>query len=179
MNKAYVIAPVIGLVLFGVVYWNTISEFDTREKKKAADRQLAIEAKNKSDFESRKKAIEEANLLQEKRKQEKAEREAREAKEKEFQLKLTDQRDKARDDRDRVLRQVDRLQSDKKIETEALEKIAKDRQNALDEEAFIQKYIKAAEENQKGLQEVLNKIQLAEKAAADAATAALAVKKKS
>lgn len=177
MKKAYVIYPLIGLVAFGALYWNTISEFEAREKQKTEERRQALEAKQKAEFESRKKAIEESNRLQEERKQEKLAREAREAHEKQVQLDLNDARDKARDDRDRVLRQVDRLMSEKKIEEEALAKIAKDRQTAIDDEAFYQKYIKAAEANQNSLKEVILKIQAADKAIADAA--AVATKKKS
>jgi penicillin-binding protein 1A len=179
MKKAYFIYPLIALAAFGVIYWNTISEFDAREQQKAKEKRVALEEKKKAEYESRKKAIEEANALQERRKVEKAEREARAQREKQAELDLNDARDKARDDRDRALRQVDRLRAEHKIESEALEKIAKDRQVSIDEEAFLQKYIKQAEENQKNLQEVLVKIAKADEEAAKAAAIAAAAKKKS
>jgi hypothetical protein len=178
MKKAYVIFPLIGLVVFGIFYWNTISQFDTREKQKIEERRIANEAKARAEFEARKKAIEDANMLQEKRKQEKTERDAREAREKQVQLELNDQSDKARDDKDRVLRQVDRLRAEMKVETEALDKIAKDRQTATDDEAFVQKYIKAAQANQKSLQDLLTKLDQADKEAAKAAAAAANTKKR-
>lgn len=164
--KKYVIFPAIGLLIFAFFFWRFNVDFDTAEKARAEAKRVELDNKKKAEFEIKKKAVEEAIALQEKRKVEKAEREKREADEKQMQLDLKDASDKARDDRDRVLRQVDRLNTEISVENAALKKLASDRANLLTEDEFLQKYVKLAEENQKGLEVVLRKVEEADKAAA-------------
>ncbi|MBK9989300.1 MAG: hypothetical protein IPP19_00825 [Verrucomicrobia bacterium] len=166
MKKYYVIFPAIGLVIFAFFFWRFNAEFDANEKKKADVKRIERETKTRADFEAKRKAVEEAITLQEKRKIEKAEREKKDAEEKQAQLDLTDASDKARDERDRVLRQVDRLKTELSVEEAAIKKIATEKTNLLVEDEFLQKYVKAAEANQKSLEQVMIKIQEADKAAA-------------
>jgi len=177
MKKFYVIFPAIGVFVFAFFFWRFNADFDARERAKVEVKRIEREAKIRADFELKKKAVEEAITLQERRKVEKAEREKRAEEEKEVQQKLKDDSDKARDERDRVLRQVDRLKTEISVEESALKKIAADKANFLAEDEFLLKYVKAAEANQKSLEDVMTKIKVADDAAA--LVAAQTAKKKS
>ena len=177
MKKLYVIVPVIGVLIFGAFYWNFSTEIEARETAKKEAVRIERETKQKADFEAKKKAVEEAIALQERRKIEKAEREKRAEEEKQVQLDLKDASDRARDDRDRVLRQVDRLKTEIAVEESAIKKIASEKANLQAEDEFLLKYVKIAEGNQKVLEDVLTKIEKVDKEAAIAL--AQAGKKKS
>lgn len=165
MKKYYVLFPAIGLVVFAFFFWRFNVNFEAEKQEVENKKRMEREEKARADFEVKKKAVEEAIQLQEKRKVEKAEREKREADEKQLQIDLKDASDKARDERDRVLRTVDRLKNEIAVEDAALGKLAKDKVNLVSEDEFLQKYVKAAEANQKSLEEVLLKIKKADDAA--------------
>jgi len=167
--KKYVLFPAIGVVIFALFFWRFNADFDANEKAKADVRRVELENKRKAEFELKKKAVEEAIALQEKRKLEKAEREKRDSEEKQLQLDLKDASDKARDERDRVLRQVDRLKTEIAVEDAGLKKLATEKNNLVAEDEFLQKYVKAAEENQKSLEALMTKVEQVDKAAAIAA----------
>lgn len=169
MKKLYVLVPIIGCLIFGVMFWRFNANYaDQEAAKKTAAAKLRADKQMEEQL-SRKKAVEDAIQLQEKRKVEKAAREKREAEEKQAQIDLKDQSDRARDDSDRLQRTVDRLENEVKAEQQALAKLAKDRETLTAEAAFQQKYVGAAEANRKSLEEVLTKIENADKQAALAA----------
>ena len=100
----------------------------------------------------------------------KAEREAKEAKDKkdhEARLVATDARDKAFADKEKFAKLVTRLENDIKNEQSAITKLGEEKKMAVEEQAFLRTYVQKAEENVKNLRQVLEKI-----AAADAARAA-------
>lgn len=163
--KKYVIFPALGVAIFAIFFWRFNADFDSREKQQAEAKRVELENKRKAEFELKKKAVEEAIAIQEKRKVEKAEREKREADEKQLQLDLKDAADRARDDKDRVLRQVDKLKTEIEFENAALKKLAAEKANLVAEDEFLQKYVKVAEDNQKNLEAVLAKIEEASKKA--------------
>jgi colicin import membrane protein len=177
MNKLYVIFPVIGVLIFGAFFWSFNSDFDAREKAKADAIRVQHEAKVRADLEARKKAIEEAIALQEKRKSDNVERKKRDEEEKQVQLDLKNASDKAHSDLERVLRQLDRLKIEIGVEDSALKKLATEKATLIADDEFLQKYVKLAEANQKGLEEILVKIDKVDKDAAIAA--AQQAKKKS
>jgi colicin import membrane protein len=179
MKKYYVIFPAIGLAIFAVFFWRFNADFAASEKAKAEMKRVERENKIKADFEMKRKGMEEAIAQQEKRKVEKAEREKREAEEKQAQLDLKDASDKARDERDRVLRNVDRLKAEISIVDANLKKLASEKEALLAEDEFLLKYVKAAEANQKSLEQVMTKIQAADKAAELAAAQSAKAAKKS
>ena len=166
MKKFYVLFPAIGLIVFAVFYWQFNANYAEEKQKVEDQKKMEREAKARADFEVKKKAVEEAIQLQEKRKVEKAEREKRDADEKQMQIDLKDASDKARDENDRVLRTVDRLKNEIAIEDAALKKLGTEKTNLVGEDEFLLKYVKAAEANQKSLEDVLKKIQKADDAAA-------------
>ena len=160
MNKLYVIFPVIGVLIFGAFFWSFNADFDAREKAKIEAKRVEHEAKVRADLEAKKKAIEEAIALQEKRK-----------------IDLKNASDKAHSDLERVLRQLDRLKIEIGVEDAALKKLATEKATLIADDEFLQKYVKLAEANQKGLEEILVKIEKVDKDAAIAA--AQQAKKKS
>jgi hypothetical protein len=169
MKKFYILFPLIGVIIFAVFYWQFNASFADEKQKIEEQKKADREAKARADFEIKKKAVEEAIQLQEKRKIEKAEAQKREAEEKQLQIDLKDASDKARDELDRVLRTVDRLKNEILVEDAGMKKLAAEKANLVSEDEFLQKYVKAAEANQKALEEVLKKIQKADEAAALAA----------
>jgi len=177
MKKLYFVLPVIGVLIFGAFFWRFNAEFEGREAAKKDAQRVEREAKIRSDLEAKKKAIEDAIALQEKRKIEKAEREKRAEEEKQAQLDLKDASDRARDDRDRVLRQVDRLKTEIGVEESALKKLASDKANLIADDEYLLTYVKLAEGNQKSLEEILTKIEKVDKDAAIAAAQSAGKKK--
>lgn len=166
MKKFYIIFPLIGCVLFGLAYWQFTSQYGAAEQAKKDAIRIERENKVKADFEAKRKAMEEAIAQQEKRKVEKAERERIAAEQRQLQIDLNDAKERARTELDRALRQVDRLRNEIAVEDAALKKLATEKTTLLTEDEFLQKYVKAAETNQKSLEEVLKKIQKADEAAA-------------
>ncbi len=166
MKKFYLIFPLVGCVAFGAFYWNFRSQNDEHERAKKEAVRIERENKVKADFESKRRAMEEAISQQEKRKAEKAERDRVAAEEKQLQIDLNDAKERARTELDRVLRQVDRLSNELSVEKAALKKLADEKASLLTEDEFLQKYVKVAEANQKNLEDVLKKIQKADEAAA-------------
>jgi hypothetical protein len=179
MNKAYFLAPLIGLLVFGGIYWNYASKYDAKQAELAAKREHDRQDKIKQDVEARRRALEDAVAQQEQRKKEKAQKEAADIAEKEARQALLDARSKSFNDQEKATRQVERLTKDIQGEKEEIAKIEKDKEASVKEEAFLRTYVKQAETNQKSLEEVLNKIAEADKAAAAAASAAAAAKAKS
>lgn len=169
MKKFYILFPAIGLIIFAFFYWRFNEDFAQEKQRVEDQRKAERDAKAKADFEIKKKAVEEAIQLQEKRKIEKAEREKKDAEERQLQIDLKDASDRARDDLDRVLRTVDRLKNELAVEEAALKKLGTEKANLVSEDEFLQKYVKAAEANQKSLEDVLKKIQKADEQAALAA----------
>src|SRR5689334_7467872 len=111
MKKAYLyfLIPLVGLALFGAVYWQFASEYEKeqarREKKVLDDKQAQVDQLNRD----REKALTEAKIAHDKRKAEKAAREARDAKDKEDRMTLEQRNRKAQNDADRLEEQVKRL----------------------------------------------------------------------
>lgn len=179
MKKAYILGPLLGVIIFSVFYWNFSKEY-------ALEAQAKIEAARKEREEvlrkealDRKAAIEAALVLQGQRKKEKADREAKEVADKELRQNLTDKRDLAFREQDRLSKQAERLAKDVDIEKAAIAEIEKQKKFATDEEAFLRQYVSQAEANSKSLEEVIQNINAADAARAAAEAAAAAAKKKS
>jgi colicin import membrane protein len=177
MKKAYFVVPLIGLIIFGAIYWNFQSKYEARVATEKAAKEQQRQEKIKQEVDARRKAVEDAVALQEQRKKEKAQKEAQDAAEKEARLALNDAREKSFRDKDRAAKQVERLTKDIATEKDAIAKIEKEKEESQKEQAFLRTYVKQAEANQKSLEEVLNKIADADKAAASAAAAAAAAAK--
>lgn len=180
MKKAYIFGPLVGVLVFAFFYWNFTKEFALKEQQKVEAAKAARDAQLKKEQADRKAAIDAALVLQAQRKKEKAEREAKEVADKEFRLKITDERDIANREQERLSKQAERLAKEVDTEKAAIAEIEKQKKFATDEEAFLRQYVSQAEANAKSLEGVLKQIQDADAArAAAAAAAAEAAKKKS
>ncbi len=182
MNKAYFIAPLIMLLIFGGFYWNFAKEYQIKQDAKIAAQKKAIEDKKKAELDARKQAIEDATRLAEQRIREKKEKEEKDQREKEARAAAIEAREKAARDQEKLSRQVVRLTKDIEEEKVAVTQLEETKKQSVEEIAFLQKAVKESETNVKGLQTVLDKIKAADdaRAAADAlAAAAAAAKSKS
>jgi hypothetical protein len=177
MNKAYVIWPLAGLLVFGAFYWNFSKEYTLKQQKAEQAIQDAKREKTRKELESRKKAIEDAIRAQQIRMADRAAKEKKEEEEKAIRAALMDRRTKAYDDVNRRLRpQLERLKGDADEIKQELAKLDLEKKTYGDEEAFLRVFVRQAETNVKTYYNLLDQLAAAEKARADAEAAA---KKKS
>lgn len=172
MKKLYILGPAIALAIFVVFYINFARQYEADQLAAAEAKKQAIAEAAKKEAEDRKRAIEEALTLQEQRKKEKAAKEAKDLAEKEARQAAIDARDKAFRDQEKLAKQVDRLKKEIEGVKGEIQEIEKEKELAVSEEAFLKEYVTAAEANQKSLEQVLQKIQAADKARAAAEAAA-------
>ena len=169
MNKTYFIAPFVALALFiGAYAW---SQSGRTERAEARTRELKAELQAKAVAEraSREQAIAEAIVLQEQRKKERLEREARESAEREIRQAALDARDAAFREQERLAREIDRLKREVADEQEAVNRLQIDNVAALAEQAHLEKILPQSRANAAALEDVLNKITAAEAARLKAA----------
>lgn len=178
MKKTYVyfIVPLVALIAFGGVYWNFSAGYEAKEAAKVAAVKAAKDEKLRQEARNREIAIKDALAAQERRKIEKAAKEAKDKADQEARQLAIEARDKSYRDQQKLGQQVERLEKDIKTEKEVIAKLEEDRKRASDEEAFLRTYVKQAEANTKSLYDVLDKITAADaaRAAAEAAAAAAA-----
>jgi colicin import membrane protein len=179
-SSIYFLAPVIGLIIFGAVYWNFSSGFEAKEAQKALVLKQAREATLLAQAKANEAAIKEANAGVERRKAERAAKDAKEKQDKDARQAQEDARSKAFNDADKFSKQVTRLEAEVKAEQEAIAKLQDDKKKLADEEVFLRGYTQLANDNVKSLQVVLDRIAAADaaRAAAEAAAASAAAAKK-
>jgi hypothetical protein len=179
MNKAYFLVPLLAVVLFGGYYWSFTTAYDKELKakevaaQKAHEDQLALEAKN------REVAIKQAIEADQKRKAERAAKEAKDKQEKEARSAAVEVRNAAQRNSNRLESQSIRLAKDVGTLKEEIAKIQEMKKSALAEQDFLNVYVKQAEANVKSLQEVLDKIDAANRAKIEYDRAQAAAKAKS
>jgi len=164
----YVAAPLIGVVVFSGFYISARKTYDQREEaivQKARDEK---KAKLEVEMKNREIAVRQALEQQEKRRADKKAREEKEAKDAEARAQALQARTKASRDADKLEASVKRLQRDIDEEKKEIVKIEADKKHSIDEQAFLQEYVKAAEGNVRGLTAVLEKIVDADKKWEDA-----------
>lgn len=174
MKKSYVyfIAPLVGLGLFAGVYWKYASTYDARLEAAATAQRKIKEGKIHDENMLKKKAVEDAIAAQDRRKQEKALKEAKDQEDRDRRDHSVQARNKAKEDSRKFSDQVKRLDRDVEENKKEMAKIEEDKKHSVDEQAFLREYVKKAEANQKSLGIVLEKIAAADKAAEEAARAA-------
>jgi hypothetical protein len=185
MKKAYLyfLLPLVGLALFGAVYWQFSKDYEQRQEQRAAKERKIKENKINEDNANRLKAVEEAKAAQEKRKADRAIREAREAKDKEDREISKAARNKAINDADKIEGQVRRLNKEIEETKKEIQVIDEQKARSVAEETFLKDYVKKVESNRAGLTAVIEKIAEADKAREEyerqqAMAAAAAAKKK-
>ncbi len=177
MNKVYIIAPLVGCLIFGGIFYNFNRGYEAKIVERKAAAAVELKEKQKRDIAAREQAIKDAIGAQEKRKQERLEKEKREEEDKKAQLDLEDKRTRTFDEKKRFREQVDRLKKELAGVQEEIKKIEDERKRHLDEESFLKTYVKQAEANAKYYYDLLDKIAAAEAARVAAEAAAKAASK--
>jgi hypothetical protein len=178
MKKAYVIFPVVALLIFFGFWWNFNSTYEAVEAEKAKQVRLEREAKKRKEAEDRATAIKDALVAQEKRKKEREAKELKDKADREARELAIEERNKTAQEVTKLTKQRDQLNIDVKEEKANLVKIDEQKRKALDEQAFLKEYVRKADANVKGLSDVLDKIAAADAARAAAEAAAAAAAKK-
>ncbi len=181
-SLVYFLAPIVGLIIFGAIYWNFSSGYEATEAAKTLKIKQEKDAKLLKQAKDNEQAIKEANIAQEHRKAERAIKEAKDKADHDARQAAVDAKEKAYRDQDKFAKQVDRLEKDVKTEKDAIAKLEEDKKKSADELIFLRVYVRQADENVKSLKLVLDKISAADsaaRAAAAAAAAAEAAKKNS
>ena len=177
MNKAYLIFPLIGLLIFGGFYINFNKGYEAKELAMKAKADEAKKAKALQQVADREAAIKAAVEAQAIRKKEREEKDRADEAKKVARQQAEDYRVKTFDDRNKFRDQVARLKRELSEVKDSAAKIAKDKESEVKEEEFLKNYVKQAVANVKYYYTLLDKISAAEKAAADAAAAAAQSKK--
>jgi len=177
-NYVYFLAPLVGLIIFGAIYWNFSKGFAERETKRIAAEKQKKEDKLRAQAKANEQAIREALAAQDRRKAERAAKEAKDKADKEARAAAVEAKEKAYRDQEKFGKQVDRLTKEIQTEKDAIAKLESDKKKFTDEAAFLRVYVKQAEDNVKSLMQIIDKIAAADaaRAAADAAAAAAAKK---
>ena len=178
MKKSFVyfLAPIVGLIIFGAVYWNFSSGYEAKEAAKALTIKQDKEAKLMAQAKANEQAIKDANAGVARRKLEREAKEAKDKKDREIRQMAMDAKEKAWADKEKFAKQVTRLEADVKSEKDAIAKLEDDKKKLIEEQAFLRIYVKQAEDNVRTLKLTLDKIAAADaaRAAAEAAAAAAA-----
>jgi hypothetical protein len=171
-TKIYLIAPLIVLLVFGAYYWNFKSDYDAKQAIIAAEVKAKKIEKLKLEAVQREAAIHDALEAQKQRKKERQEREAKELKQKDDKENAKLIAEKADQEQQKLLRQVEKLTKDVESEKEDVKKIEVQNKKEVEDEAFLKQYVKMAQESQASVAAVLMKIEAADVALAKAAAAA-------
>jgi hypothetical protein len=175
---AYFLAPLVGLLIFGAIYWNFSKGYNAREAARLAAEKQKKEDKLRAQAQANEQAIKEALAAQERRKAERAAKDAKDKKDHDDRQAAVEAEDKANRDQQIFALKVERLQKDVQTEKDAIAKLEGDKKKLIEEQAFLRVYVKQAEDNVRSLSQILDKIAAADaaRAAADAAAAAAAKK---
>lgn len=173
-NYIYMLAPLVGLLIFGAVYWNFSKGFEKREAARLAAEKQKKDDKLRAQAKANEQAIREALTAQAKRKADREAKEAKDKADKDARAAAVEARDAADRTQRKLNEQVTRLEDNIKSEKEAIAKLESDKKKLTDEAAFLRVYVKQAEDNARSLSQVLDRIAAADaaRAAADAAAAA-------
>ena len=180
MKKSYIyfLIPLVGLIIFGVVYIKFNAGYEAGLAAKAKIQRDIKQAKVDEENKQRAVAIKDAQIGSAKRKQEREAKEIADRKEKDEREVSINARDKARRDASKLADQVKRQIKDIEEVKKDISKVDEDKKRSVDEIAFLKTFVKKSEINVKSLAAVLDKIQAADAAAEAAAkAAALAAKK--
>ena len=172
MKKAYFLVPIIGVIVFAFFYWGAVKDIQAKDLAEKRHTEEVRQKKLQDEVVTREKAYKDAVVQAERRKKEKAEREAKDQADRDAREALINEREKSFRDQEKLARQIERQNKDITAEKEEIAKVEEQKKSFLSEQEFLKTYVKQAEANQKSLEDVLNKIAAAEKAAQDAAKAA-------
>ncbi len=173
-SKVYLIVPIIVLGIFYGYYLNFSSHYDAEQALVLqAEKEKRIE-KLKIEAESREHAIHDAIEAQKQRKAERIAREERERQQKDAKENARLEAEKADQESQKLQRQVEKLEKDVDTAKKEVASLESEEKRSNEEVVFLKTYTDAAVANQAKLAEVVSKIAAADVAAAKAAAAAAA-----
>ena len=177
-SKIYFIAPIIVLAVFFAYYWNFRSDYDAKQAiVLQAEKQRKIDKLN-AEALMRQRAMQDAIDAQKQRKAERIARDEKERKQKEDKENARLEAEKADQEAQKLQRQADKLEKDVVTAKEEIAKIQAEKKYSEEELVFLKDYTAAAVANQSKLSDVLTKIRAADIANEKAAAAAAAAKNK-
>jgi chromosome segregation ATPase len=176
-SKVYFIAPIIVLIAFYAYYWNFSSQYEAKQAiVLQAEKQRKLDKLN-AEAEARQHAIQDAIDAQKQRKAERLAREEKERKQKDDKENARLEAEKADQEAQKLQRQAEKLEKDVASAKEEITKIESEQKRYVEELAFLKEYTAAAVANQSKLADVITKIKAADLAAEKAAAAAAAAAK--
>jgi hypothetical protein len=180
---AYIGAPVVLLLIFVFgFYLSGHKDYESRENAKIKAEQDARQARLAKEAKDREIAVKVALEMQEKRRRDKKEKEEIEVRDREAREKARTARDAVGREADKLEQQARRLQKEIETERKQLAEIQAEGRRIGTELDLVQGSVQKAQLNAKGMTGLIEHIDLADKAAAEAArliaeAAAKAVKK--
>jgi flagellar motility protein MotE (MotC chaperone) len=173
-TKIYIIAPIVFLAIFGAYYWNFSSKYEAQQAlvvQAAKEKKLAT---LKAEAEAREAAIHDALEAQKQRKADRAARDEKERKQKDDRENARLEAEKADQEAQKLQRQAEKLTKDVATAKEEIAKIESEEKRSNEELVFLKQYISEANANKGRLADVISKIEAADLAVAKAAAAAAA-----
>lgn len=181
MNKVYIVFPLIGLLIFGGFYLNFSRGYADRIAQAKVEAEAARKAKFEEERVAREKAMQDAIEAAKRRELERLERDRIAEAKATARQEAEDRRLLAKDARDKLRTQRDRLTKELADIKETFGKIEEDKQHELTELNFLKTYVQKASGNVQYYATLLEKINDAERkraeAAAEAARAAAAARR--
>jgi colicin import membrane protein len=158
MKKAYLLAPLLALLAFGVGYWHFTAQREQELAALKAQADAAHQAALQQEAAENEQAVQAALAAQTKRKQELADTAARDQADQAARQSALAARDQARDEQARLTREADQLRRDLAVELAALAALESEQTAALDEQAYLQRFNLQAAANARDLEAVLKKL---------------------
>lgn len=177
-SQVYIIVPLVALVCFVAYYLSFSREYDRKQMEKAAAIQKDKDDKLQEQNRMRLRAVQEALAQQERRKADKAAKDAAEQKKREDRQLAYQNRDKAQIGISKWRERYERLSKDVSDTKEQIAKINRDKDTLVEQKVFLNKLAEQTEVNVKSLTVVLEKIQKADDAMAAYNTALAKLQKK-
>lgn len=175
-NLAYFVVPAVLLVAFIVIYINFDKGYEAAQAEKARLAQEAIDKQQHDQIEQQKKAVAAAIHDNEVRKEEKKKKDADDQKRRDDLQNAVQERDKALVNEGDLKERLAKLRKEKAAVEEDIKKIDQDKAGLVIEKDAVDQVSAKALENAKSLNDVVDKIAAADRAAAAAAAAALQAK---
>jgi hypothetical protein len=177
-TKIYFIVPIIVLGVFYAYYWNFKSTYEAHQAEVAQQEKDKRIERQKVEAEAREASIHDAVEAQKQRKAERIAREEKDRQQKDAKENAKLEAEKADQEAQKLDHQADKLKKDVEVAKEEVAKIQADAKRSEEELVFLKQYTEQAIGNQAKLTDVMSKIVAADAAAEKAAAAALAAAKK-
>jgi hypothetical protein len=177
MKKAYVIFPLLGLIIFIGIWWNYHSAHQERAQQKIEQARAEFEAKRLQEARDREIAIKDALEAQEVRRKERAEKEAKEQANQEARQLAQENESKSAREKQKFASQVERLTKEVQVEKDAIAALEEQKRKSAVDLGLLRENVRLAQANEKNLLTILDRIAAADASRAAAEAAAAAAKK--